>query len=485
MRRGDSQQTNSGRLTAAVLVLALAALALPPARALANTPEVTASLAPAELTYGAPLAVSGRVTAAGQGVGGAPLALRADPYPFRGWVTVARLTSKPDGSFAFVNVRLDRNTRVRVLLEGSPAASSAVLGATVDPSVAINAVDLGPGRTHLAMRVAHTRRGGSTSVSAWWFAAARGTRVFRLVAVTRTRELSPGLTYASATIDPPSKRFVYRVCLNPTWERAMGAPASHRPCPEHDYTVPHLGTSEYVGEGRGVPVAAYPSAGAIAAAARFLDTRAGRTSFAVVDSQGHLGGVRLHEHFQSASVVKVMMLVAYLQMLNAQHRSLRAADTSLLYPMIHISDNNAASAVLAIVGRDALARVDRESGMTDYAPGVGWWAFTQTSAADQARFFFALDRLIPPQFYGYARGLLSGIEPSQSWGIPPVARPHWQVFFKTGALPSEGLFNEVGRLERPGVTFTIAVFTTGDPSMSYGEQTIEGVAAALLAHTPP
>jgi hypothetical protein len=95
-----------------------------------------------------------------------------------------------------------------------------------------------------------------------------------------------------------------------------------------------------------------------------------------------------------------------------------------------------------------------------------------------------LERLIPPRFYAYARGLLSGIEPSQSWGIPPVARPRWQVFFKTGQLPSEGLFNEVARLERPGVTFTIAVLTTGDPSMGYGEQTIGGVAAALLARTP-
>jgi hypothetical protein len=248
--------------------------------------------------------------------------------------------------------------------------------------------------------------------------------------------------------------------------------------------VPTASAFEYQGEGRGIPAAAYPSPGAIAAAERFLDTREGRTSLAVVDSQGHLSGVHLYEPFQTASVVKVMMLVAYLQMLNAQRRDLRAADTSLLYPMIHISDNDAASAVLAIVGDGALARVARESGMGDYAPGVGWWAYTQTSAADQARFFFALDQLIPSRFYGYARGLLSGIEPSQSWGIPPLARPRWQVFFKTGALPSEGLFNEVARLERPGVTFTIAVFTSGDPSMSYGEQTIQGVAAVLLGDAP-
>jgi len=248
--------------------------------------------------------------------------------------------------------------------------------------------------------------------------------------------------------------------------------------------TPSVRAVEYQGEGRGIPVPAYPSSVAIGNAERFLDSRAGRTSFAVVDSQGHLSGVRLHEHFQTASVVKVMMLVAYLQMLDAHHRGLNGGDTSLLYPMIHVSDNDAASAVLAIVGGAAVARVARESGMTDYAPAVGWWAFTQTSAADQARFFFSLERLIPRQFYSYARGLLAGIEPSQSWGIPPVARPRWQVFFKTGALPSEGLFNEVGRLERPGVTFAIAVFTTGDPSMGYGEQTVQGVAAALLGRSP-
>jgi beta-lactamase class A len=237
---------------------------------------------------------------------------------------------------------------------------------------------------------------------------------------------------------------------------------------------------EYGGEGRGTPRPPFPSQAAIASAAGFLQARAGRTSFAVVDDTGELGGLRVGARFRTASVVKVMVLVAYLQMLSARHHSVSFADNSLLYPMIHISDNEAASAVYAIVGEGAVARVARESGMTSYAPGVGWWAYTQTSAADQARFFYELPHLVPAQFYGYARWLLSGIEPSQSWGVPPVARPDWQVFFKTGALPSEGLFNEVARLERGGVTFTIAVFTEGDPSMAYGEQTIEGVALRLL-----
>ncbi len=466
--------------TAAGLLLTLALFAFVAIRAPAASvgPEVSASLTPGELTYGEALAVSGRVLTAGQGTEDAPVALQAEPYPSRRFLTIAHARTAADGSFAFSGVKPDRNTRLRVIDETTPGAISGVLGVVVDPRAAINATNAGPGRTRLSLRVDHTRQGGSVPVSTWWFVAATGTRTFHLAAVTPTREISAGVTYASATIDPPSRRFSYRVCFNPTWEQAMGAPPRHGRCGATSRAF------RYQGEGRGVPVAAYPSAAAIAAATRFLDGRAGRTSFAVVDSAGRLYGARLHEHFQTASVVKVMMLVAYLQMLNAQRRGLQAADTSLLYPMIHISDNDAASAVLAIVGQRALDRVARESGMSDYAPAAGWWAYTQTSAADQARFFLALEQLIPPRFYAYARGLLSGIEPSQSWGIPPVARPRWEVFFKTGALPSEGLFNEVARLERSGLTFTIAVFTSGDPSMSYGEQTIQGVATALLANAP-
>jgi hypothetical protein len=249
--------------------------------------------------------------------------------------------------------------------------------------------------------------------------------------------------------------------------------------------VPAAGALEYEGEGRGTPVPPYPSSGSVVGAVHFLNTRAGATAFAVMDSQGHLSGVRLHEHFRTASIVKAMMLVAYLQMLSAHHRGLNGGDRGLLYPMIHVSDNNAASAVLGIVGGGALARVARQAGMTDYAPGIGWWAFTQTSAADQARFFSLLGQLIPRQFYGYARGLLSGIDPSQSWGVPAVARPRWQVFFKGGWLPKEGVFTQVARLERGPLAFSLAVLTSGEPSMGYGEQTIEGLAGALLRSPPP
>ncbi len=226
---------------------------------------------------------------------------------------------------------------------------------------------------------------------------------------------------------------------------------------------------------------AYPASERVIAAAHYLAGRAGVTAFAVVDDEGRLAGANLHMRFHSASVVKSMLLVAYLRMLAQQHRSLDGASQALLYPMIHSSDNGAATAVLAAVGEDALDRVARVAHMRDYEPAGATWGFTEVSAADLARFFFHQDSLIPRQFDGYARWLLSTIEPSESWGIPAVARPEFRVFFKGGWLPEvEGLVNQVGRLERPGVVFSLSVLTTHDPSMEYGEGTIEGVTARLL-----
>jgi hypothetical protein len=223
-----------------------------------------------------------------------------------------------------------------------------------------------------------------------------------------------------------------------------------------------------------------PTAG-VRRAARYLASRAGIKAFAVIDDYGRLSGVNLHLRFHSASVVKSMLLAAYLRMLASDRSSLAAPGRDLLYPMIHSSDNGAASAVLAIVGEANLDAVARAAGMRDYESGGAYWGFTEVSAADLARFFYNLPAIIPRRFYSYARWLLSTIESSESWGIPAVARPGFDVLFKGGWLPeSEGLVNQVARLEGRGTHFALAILTREDPSMSYGEQTLEGVTGRLL-----
>jgi Beta-lactamase enzyme family len=224
-----------------------------------------------------------------------------------------------------------------------------------------------------------------------------------------------------------------------------------------------------------------PASAGVRRAARYLASRAGTKAFAVVDDYGRLSGVNIHLKFHSASVVKSMLLAAYLRMLAKEGRGLSAAGRGLLYPMIHSSDNGAATAVLGVVGEQALDQVASAAGMRDYESGGATWGFTEVSAADLAGFFYNLGAIIPPRFYGYARWLLSTIEPSESWGIPAVARPGFQVLFKGGWLPEvEGLVNQVARLEGRGTHFALAILTRDDPSMSYGEQTLEGLTGALL-----
>jgi hypothetical protein len=457
----------------------------------ATIPTVSAAAVPAELTLGSSLIVSGTVDEGASPLGGQALTLEASSYPYKTWQPAGIGVSAADGSFQIAATAPQGNERLRVLDTAAAGVPSPTLDVLVDPRVALAAADLGPGRVRLSARIAHLSSTSSPPVAARWYMATRGSDTFHLAATTETHELPGAVTYASAIVDPPAKRFSYRVCLNPPWEAAMGPAASHGPCPPQGFHLLAAKSStgagrahaafEFGGEGRGTPLAPFPSAAAIASARSFLAARAGRTSFAVLDSSGHLSGLHLREHFQTASVVKVMFLTAYLQMLEAHHRGLTASDRALLYPMIHESNNDDASAVLAAVRGAAVARVAHEAGMRDYAPGVGWWAFSQTSAQDQASFMMQLAHLIPARFYGYARYLMATIEPEQSWGFPPVARPRWQVYFKTGALPSEGLFNEIALLEKGPLRFTVAVFTDGDPSMAYGEQTIEGVAERLLA----
>jgi hypothetical protein len=94
-----------------------------------------------------------------------------------------------------------------------------------------------------------------------------------------------------------------------------------------------------------------------------------------------------------------------------------------------------------------------------------------------------MDSLIPREFVGYARFLLSTIVAWQTWSIPVVARPlGYRVFFKDGSEPTAlgQLVHQVARLEGHDRTFALAVMTDGDPSMLYGEATIEGVAGAVL-----
>lgn len=215
--------------------------------------------------------------------------------------------------------------------------------------------------------------------------------------------------------------------------------------------------------------------GGMVRAERYAAHRRGTVAFAVVGPDGRVRGLRVSERFPSASVVKAMLLVARLR--ERGSRPLTAADRARLRAMIERSDNGAAEAMHDVVGNRRLYVLAKTVGMRRFAM-TRFLFDTQITAADQARFFERIDRLVPRRHRPYARRLLSGIIAPQRWGIAPVARRRGlNAFFKGGWRT--GIVHQVALLEHNGHRVALAILTRGE-SMAYGEATLAGIARRLL-----
>jgi hypothetical protein len=400
-------------------------------------------------------------------VAGQVVALERDEYPFTGYERIGHTTTGADGSYAFPGLTPDRDTRYEVADTAAPAVVSPSVTVVVDTPIVTQVATLAHGELTVSATAEHSRAFDWNGRPVRWYVRGATSRTSMLVARTLTDEVRAGTTRLSATFWAPSGPFTFRACFTAGGTRGLGPPDAASRC-------------EVTGTAVGHPSPAAPSAAGISAAERFLDGRQGRTGFAVVDSHGRLSGVRIHERFHSASLIKAMLLVAYLRGVGDEHRDLTEDDREILGPMIHVSDNDAASAVFAVVGESGLAKLAVAAGMTDFQPSPAW-GLSEISPADQAVFFAEQDSLIPASFVAYARSLLSGIDPSQRWGIPAGVAGRYTVFFKGGWLPDMGVVNQAARLEGRGQTIALAILTSGGPGMGYGEETLEGTTQRLLA----
>jgi hypothetical protein len=208
---------------------------------------------------------------------------------------------------------------------------------------------------------------------------------------------------------------------------------------------------------------------------KWARTRSGDVAFAVLGEHSRRPrGLHTTMLFPSASAVKAMLLVAKLRRVGHGHLSER--DKGLLGPMIRLSDNEAAEAIYAEVGREGLMRVARATGMRRFS--VPFVFNAQIDAADQARFLLHLERHIPKEHRRYAMRLLASIVSYQRWGIAKVAaRRHLRIFFKGGWRP--GISHQVAQLRRGRRRVALAVLTRNE-AFGYSEQTLEGIASRVL-----
>lgn len=223
-----------------------------------------------------------------------------------------------------------------------------------------------------------------------------------------------------------------------------------------------------------------PATAAIDRAVVYLERRDCDAALAVVDTHGDLHGYRMNQTFTSASVVKAMLLVQYLRTHDHFSDGMRAS----LSAMITRSDNDAAYRVYAVVGADGLRALAETADMTDFTPEPDLLS-SRVTAADQARFFYAMDEYVPARHRLFARRLLSSISAHQTWGVAEVARPRWRVHFKSGWLGAESdpytLVNQVARLERGELTWAVAVLSNDNPRSPYAFETLRGVTRQLLS----
>ena len=211
----------------------------------------------------------------------------------------------------------------------------------------------------------------------------------------------------------------------------------------------------------------------------YAATRAGTIAFAV-RTRRHLYRSDAYRPFSSASVVKAMLMVAYLNHPTVRGRSLTEADRALLDPMVRWSDNVAATRVRDFVGNGALVALARRVGMARFAVAASWGS-SQITAAGQTKLFIRIDRLVVRRHRRVALRLLATIVPEQRWGIGRLSLRPWTLHFKGGWGDGSGAVDHQVALLRSGRhRIAVAIMTAGNPSHAYGQQTLEGLARRLL-----
>ena len=163
-------------------------------------------------------------------------------------------------------------------------------------------------------------------------------------------------------------------------------------------------------------VAIFPTPAQLHAARKFAAHRHGAVSFAVVDSHGRERGglppLRQPPVGQRGEGDAARRLPA-----RAPPRAAVAPARRLLAPMIRVSDNDAARRSTLSSATPGCVRSGTPARMRHLTTGHGLFD-TGITAADQARLFFRLDRLLPRRHRAYARRCWRRVVPEQRWGVP-------------------------------------------------------------------
>jgi hypothetical protein len=196
------------------------------------------------------------------------------------------------------------------------------------------------------------------------------------------------------------------------------------------------------------------------------------------------------QHFDSASVVKTIILATLLNKREREHLSLLSArERQLAREMITESDNNAATALFDEDGMKNLAFFLHAAGMNDTQLNAAW-GLTQITAQDETvllrNILLRPNTVLNTHAQGYELKLMAQVIPSQHWGVSASTPRAFTVSIKNGWAPlpfvsSPWWVNSTGAFTTGNAArdYTIVVLTHGNANETTGVTTIEDIAGRI------
>jgi hypothetical protein len=214
-----------------------------------------------------------------------------------------------------------------------------------------------------------------------------------------------------------------------------------------------------------------------------LRGRAGRHAVTVYDRvTGVDCALSGGSHFDSASIVKAIILAALLRWHQETKTPLSATEKYEATLMITQSDNDAATYLWDEVGMSRLQHFLNLAQMNETELGQdGYWGLTQVTAHDEIlllRLLTAQNKVLSNGSRAYQLTLMSKVVSWQRWGTPAGAPRTVTVHVKNGWLPDDSGWhiNSIGAFTSKTRNYMMAVLSDGNPSEQYGIDSIEDVA---------
>jgi beta-lactamase class A len=219
-----------------------------------------------------------------------------------------------------------------------------------------------------------------------------------------------------------------------------------------------------------------------------LSHRQGAVGLAVADDGIGLScALNEDTHFYAASVIKATIISALLLKAGGVSH-LTARQRQLAWAMITQSDNNAATALWNQVGMRGMQRFLNRARMTSTILNDAW-GLTLITARDEVillQLISTKGHVLSTPSRRYVLYLMAHVEPGQRWGVTAGAPAKVTIHVKNGWLPYPVRWNinSIGAFTGPGLGYQIAMLTSGNPSMGYGIDTIEGACQYLNWNLP-